>query len=343
MRIGPLEWEVLRRFDGTDPEQLLQRVERECGIRLAPQALAMFARRASNIGLLEQEGIRGTSRSRRRGLSWTLPLWNPEPAFTWCAPRVAVLFHPLSLALGAFVILIAGVRFVRVSPAHAATASGWSQLFAFLVLLNIVSIVHELGHGLALHRYGGCVREIGVRFVLGWPCWYCDISASYLLPRLRQRVAVLLAGPFFQAVVCALVVLLAAGSSESYLVALRMAAAMLGLFSVLNFFPFVRSDGYYLLTELARFPNLRAHAWRWLSSSVARNRMRAEMPRARRLGVAAYAVASAAFVLLVLVEAITVVGRVLAGSAHVSLRVVTATLSIIVILTTVIRGRSFTP
>jgi hypothetical protein len=71
--------------------------------------------------------------------------------------------------------------------------------------------------------------------------------------------------------------------------------------------------------------------------------MRADMPRRRRLGIAAYAVASAAFVFLVLGQAIAVVGRVLAGSAHISVRVVTAALSIIVILTTVIRARSFTP
>jgi putative peptide zinc metalloprotease protein len=343
VRIGSLEWEVLRRFDGSDLEHVLRRVERECGVRLALEELVRFAHQARDMGLLEQAGTQRTGRSRRRGVSWTLPLWNPERALTWCAPRMAILFHPLSLALGAVVIFIAAVRFVRVAASPAGTVSGWSQLLAFLVLLNFVSIVHEIGHALALHRNGGCVREIGVRFVLGWPCWYCDISGSYLLPRLRQRLAVLLAGPFFQAVACALVVLLTAGSSVSYLVALRTAAAMLGVFSALNFFPFVRSDGYYLLTELARIPNLRTHAWKWLSSSRARSRMRAEMPAVRRLVIAAYAIASFAFVLLVLGQAIAVVARVLAGSAHVSLRMVTATFSIIVILTTVIRARSFTP
>jgi hypothetical protein len=147
-------------------------------------------------------------------------------------------------------------------------------------------------------------------------------------------MAVLLAGPFWQAVACALLVIATTRSSQPHLVAVRTAATMLGLFSALNFFPFVPSDGYYMLTELARMPNLRTHAWRWLSSSVARGRMREELPRARRLAIGAYAVASAAFVLLVFAQAIVIVVRVLGGSAPGSFRLVTATLSIIVIVAT---------
>jgi putative peptide zinc metalloprotease protein len=344
VRIGLVEWEVLRRFDGTgDAGHVCERVERECGVRVLREELERLARGAANIGLLERPEKHTVRRSRWRGLSWSIPLWNPDRVFSWCAPRTAVLFRPASIVIGGLVVVIAAVTFIEASPAATSPRlPTWSQAVTFLVLLNIVSIVHECGHGLALHRYGGHVREIGVRFVVGWPCWYCDITESYLLPCLRQRVSVLLAGPLFQAVACA-VVILAAGGSDRRAVALRTVAAVLGALSILNFFPFVRSDGYYLLTELAGLPNLRRHAWHWISSSAARQRMRAGLPRVRRIVIATYAVASTAFVTLVLGRAVTVIGRVCVGAAHFSIGTLIAALGIAVVLTTVIRGRSFTP
>jgi hypothetical protein len=343
VRIGSVEWEVLRRFDGTDAGHVCERMERDCGVHLMREELERFAREAARIGLLECRGTPIGARSRWRGMTWSIPLWNPDRLFSRCAPLTAVLFRPASFVIGVLVIIMAAMTFIEASPAAASTPlPTWSHLVIFVLLLNIVSIVHECGHGLALHRYGGTVREIGVRLVVGWPCWYCDITESYLLPRLRQRVSVLLAGPLFQAVACA-VVILAAGGTDPRAVALRTVAAALGALSILNFFPFVRSDGYYLLTEVAGVPNLRRHAWNWIASSAARQRMRAGWPRVRRLVVATYAVASTVFVILVVGRAITLIGRVCFGAAQFSIGTLIAAVGIVVILTTVIRGRSLTP
>src|SRR5438034_519164 len=128
------------------------------------------------------------------------------------AARGSLLFHPLALGVGVLTIIVAVLTLVEAAPGSIPfPVPTQPQLIIFVILFNIVSIVHECGHGLALHRYGGSVREIGIRFVLGWPCWYCDITESYLLPHLKQRVAVIVAGPFLQAVVCAAAVLAARG------------------------------------------------------------------------------------------------------------------------------------
>jgi putative peptide zinc metalloprotease protein len=356
-RIGRVEWEVLRRFDGTNTELVRQRVERECGVRVALRELEAFARHARVIGLVECPESRTVARPRSprarpgiffvssclRGLSWNIPLWNPERVFAWCASRASFLFHPISIAAG--VLIVAAAAVTSAGAAHIQTAPhipGGVRLAMFLTLLNIISIVHECGHGLALHRWGGHVREIGVRFILGWPCWYCDITESYLLPQLRQRAAVILAGPFVQVVACAGVMLITHGSG-THLVAVHDAAALLGALSILNFFPLVPSDGYYLLTELAGMPNLRADAWSWLASGVARKRMRARLSVVRRMAIAAYAVASAGFVLLVLGRALTLIGQVFIGAGSVSFGTVASALSIVVIAATIFRSRSFIP
>jgi hypothetical protein len=212
----------------------------------------------------------------------------------------------------------------------------WWQLAVFLALLNIVSILHECGHGVALHRYGGRAREIGIRFILGWPCWYCDITESYLLSRRTQRITVLLAGPFVQAVVCGLIVLLA-WSAAPQAVLLRRAAIWLGAFSIANFFPLIPSDGYYLLTELVDMPNLRTHAWRWLTSARERRRARLERSRFHRMTVASYAIASCAFVVTAVVRIAMAIGGAVAGARPVSIRLEIAAVSLAVMLCAVVR------
>ena len=344
VRIGSLEWDVLRRFDGgAETEHVRKCMEHESGVRFTAQELELFARRACAVGLLECPGTSIVRRPRRRGLSWSIPLWNPERVFAWCAARASLLFHPLALTVGVLTIIVAVLTLVEAAPGSAPfPVPTQPQLVIFVILFNIVSIVHECGHGLALHRYGGSVREIGIRFVLGWPCWYCDITESYLLPHLKQRVAVIVAGPFVQAVVCAAAVLAARGG-DPHVVAVRSAAALLGLLTVLNFFPLVRSDGYYLLTELAGMPNLRTDAWRWLASSAARQRMFITMPKARRLAIIAYALASLGFLALVLDHAVILIARLFVAGDHLSIRTVTAALSVIMIFTTLLKGRSSTP
>jgi hypothetical protein len=159
---------------------------------------------------------------------------------------------------------------------------------------------------------------------------------------LKQRVAVIVAGPFLQAVVCAAAVLAAHGG-DPHVVAVRSAAALLGLLTVLNFFPLIRSDGYYLLTELAGMPNLRTDAWRWLASSAARQRMHITMPKARRLAITAYALASLGFLMLLLDHAVILIARMFVAGDHLSIRTVTAALSVIMIFTTLLKSRSSTP
>jgi putative peptide zinc metalloprotease protein len=343
VRAGAVEFELLRRFDGTDAAHVRCRLERECGIRLALGDVEEFARRAGDIGLLGWSGKEKVRRSRWRGVSWSLRLWNPDRVFSWCAPRAAFLFRTPSLLIAGLAIAVALATFVRTVPASSEShVASWSHVLIFLVLLNVVSIAHECGHGLALHRYGGHVPEIGVRFVLGWPCWYCDITESYLLPRMRQRVAVLVAGPFSQAVVCAAIILAARGPSR-YAVVLRTSAAVLGALTALNFMPFVRSDGYYLLTEIAGIPNLRKHAWNWLASVAARRRMHLGLSRPKCVIVAGYALASAGFLALVVGRAVALLGRVFAGKARFSVATIVAAITIVVIATTTFRGRSVTP
>ncbi len=135
---------------------------------------------------------------------------------------------------------------------------------------------------LTLHRFGGRVREMGLTTVALVPSFYCDITDSYLLPRKRQRIAVALAGPFAQAVVGALASIwlcLAPPSHRGAALCAWSATAVVGLLSIANLFPFARTDGYYVLTELLDLPNLRRLARRSTEELVDRRATRARRGR----------------------------------------------------------------
>src|SRR5205814_1717592 len=86
--------------------------------------------------------------------------WNPERLFTWCAPRASRLFHPLAVS-AALLLILAAVAVPAPDTALPRLSASY-HLMVFVVVLNLVSILHECGHGIALHHYGGSAREIGI-------------------------------------------------------------------------------------------------------------------------------------------------------------------------------------
>ena len=116
----------------------------------------------------------------------TMGIWNPERLFEWCAARISRLCYP-AIVCSVALIAIANATVPQGMSGGASIPIGMRAAL-FLLVLNIVSVAHECGHGIVLHRCGGSVREMGIRFVLGWPCWYCNITESYLLPRVRDRL-----------------------------------------------------------------------------------------------------------------------------------------------------------
>jgi uncharacterized GH25 family protein len=149
-----------------------------------------------------------------------------------------------------------------------------TRLVIIVATVLAVALVHEFAHALTLHRFGGRVREMGLTTVAFCPCFYCDITDSYLLPHRYQRIAVALAGPFAQAVLGGLATLwlfvdAAAPAPVRFAIA---CTAFSGLLSIANLFPFARTDGYFVLTELLEVPNLRRRArqqWRrWWSGAI---------------------------------------------------------------------------
>ena len=125
----------------------------------------------------------------------------------------------------------------------------------FLLVTGLVlfsGFFHELGHA-AGTRYGGASPGVmGVGIYLAFPAFYTDLTDSYRLNR-RGRLRSDLGGVYFNAVL----IVVAAGTYIPtrfgpllVFIVLSQAAALY------QFLPFIRLDGYYIMSDLIGVPNL---------------------------------------------------------------------------------------
>jgi len=124
-----------------------------------------------------------------------------------------------------------------------------------LLLFPIIilgAVCHEFGHASALRYGGGRARSIGAGLYLIYPAFYTDTTESYRLGR-WGRVRTDLGGFYFH-------LLFAVGLVGAYLRSgydvLLLAVLLINLDMARQLIPFVRLDGYWLLSDLTGIPDL---------------------------------------------------------------------------------------
>ena len=135
--------------------------------------------------------------------------------------------------------------------------------------LSVVSAVfHECGHAAGC-RYGGArPGKIGVGIYLVWPAFFTNVTDSYRLSR-AGRLRTDLGGLYFNAVfMLALAGIYAATSAE----VLLLVIALTHLEMLEQLLPFVRFDGYFILSDLIGVPDLFARVAPIVKSALPRGR-----------------------------------------------------------------------
>jgi putative peptide zinc metalloprotease protein len=151
-----------------------------------------------------------------------------------------------------------------------------AHMLAILGLMIASAAFHELGHAAAC-RYGGATPgSVGVGVYLIWPVFYNDITDSYRLGR-AGRLRTDLGGLYFNVVAILAVAGVYAATGVEPLLAFIL---LQQLQMLLQFMPWVRLDGYYVVSDLAGVPNLLGHIAPALRGLLPG---RGAVPRARRL------------------------------------------------------------
>ena len=137
-------------------------------------------------------------------------------------------------------------------------------LFMVLGLVVAATALHEVGHATAA-RYGGAKPGVmGAGIYVVWPAFYTDVTDAYRLNRLG-RLRTDLGGIYFNA-------LFALGTAGVYLLTgfePLLVVALVQHFQILQqLLPFLRLDGYYILSDLTGVPDLFARIGPTLKSLV---------------------------------------------------------------------------
>lgn len=274
-RLRAPEYYLLTRADGqVSVAEALALTNERFGIQIPPTMAQAFFEKMDCLLFFENPATeqalsRATSRTawRKRTL-WTIPVasFDPDAIVTRWTRRIRFVFNPYAIGLCLLFMVGAATIVTGQSGVWITNMAGIWRLTSIPLLLAAVmalAFVHEFGHALTLKFYGGATREMGFLLLYFQPCFYCNLSDSYLIPERSARVRIGLAGLFFQGLATAAAVVMWRMLEPGTLIAGFLwvfTAVSLAIF-VFNLNPLIKLDGYYILVDWLRIPNLRAKAF----------------------------------------------------------------------------------
>ncbi len=132
-----------------------------------------------------------------------------------------------------------------------------SQWLLLLSLAFIGVTFHEFGHASAAHYFGAKHGGIGGGFYLFMPVYFADVTDIWRLQK-RQRIIVNLAGMYFEFIYATVLILIGLIVTNNLIIIL---ACIYALSILRNLNPFIRSDGYWVLSDALEKPNLMHHGF----------------------------------------------------------------------------------
>lgn len=287
-RFFQIDWpsfEILSRWCVGDAERIAATVASETTLHIAADDVERLARFLDEHQLLQPRpgSAAGMAEAlqRRRGslahrllhhyLFFRIPLARPDRWLARWAGRLDFFYSRgfLMLTVAAGVLGLLGVyRQWEHFSATLVDLLSWEGMLAYGATVAAVKVLHELGHGFTARRYGCRVPTMGVAFLVLWPVAYTDTNEVWKLTRRDQRLHVAAAGIAVELMVAAWATLawvwLPEGGPKSAAFLLSTTTWIATL--AINASPFMRFDGYFLLADALRIPNLHERAFalaRW--------------------------------------------------------------------------------
>lgn len=279
LRLGLREFDWLTRLNG---QVHVREVAVELGVEehLVDELLRRFA--AAKLICFSEERVTVLpvnqaveAKLETRRVEWSqfgqlrIHLGQPKAILDRLAPLTRVLMSRLGVGSGLFLALMGLVlavgqsaEFGRVLQSFEWTA--W-QAVAIVSLLFATTLVHEFGHALVCDYFGAPVRSLGIMMYYLQPAAYADITDSWQLSNRWHRVAISFAGVYIQAIITSLAVGLwillgwTGRTADPLVMFILLNATMM----VFNLIPFVKLDGYWMLSNALGIANLRDRAMEW--------------------------------------------------------------------------------
>ncbi|WP_253206840.1 hypothetical protein [Bacillus toyonensis] len=110
-------------------------------------------------------------------------------------------------------------------------------------------------HAVICRYYGGKVTYIGFLLLCFSPALYTDVSSTRLFKSKKEKIIVFLAGAYFELTALSILLLLRF-SLEQYQLLIDIFVLSNTVAMITNFIPFIRLDGYWILSAATNITNL---------------------------------------------------------------------------------------
>jgi putative peptide zinc metalloprotease protein len=315
-RIGWLELEIISRWHLRTPEQIAARVTAETTLAATPEDVKRVDQFLENAHLLRASAPGATRRfvdrqaaAQQGWLLWLvhhylfirIPLIRPDRVLNGLLPRLRFAYTRTFVIITLCVGALGGVLTARQWDAFQNSFPWFFSLEGGLCVgaaLFLSKALHELGHGLTAKLFGCRVPTMGVALLVLAPVLYTDTSAAWRLRERHKRLAIGAAGVAAECCLAAYALLAWALLPDGILrsIAFLWATTTWLLSLLINLSPFLRFDGYYLLSDFMAVPNLQDRSF-----ALTRYRLREVLfglgdpppevwPRAMQVKLIAYAV-----------------------------------------------------
>lgn len=285
-RLGWLEFECLQRWSLANAGLIAEAIQRDTPLDADAEEIEDFGRFLDTHQLAKPRGGDGSRRMAHQKQAATpgfwrwllhnylfmrMPLVRPDPYLKRLLPWIDFLFQPQFLI---FILFAATLAVYLVSRQWSAFSHAFlyvltpEGILAAAGMLSLSKVIHELGHAFAASHFGCRVPSMGVALLLGFPVLWTDVTDAWRLPGRTERLIIDAAGMLAELALAALATLLwavlpdGAMRSGAYLLASTAWVVTLGI----NLNPFMRFDGYYLLSDSLDIANLQDRSFalaRW--------------------------------------------------------------------------------
>lgn len=288
-RIGWMDFEMLARWGLSNRAAVVQAVNEETTLQVEAADVDALVRFLEQNNLLKVNTTDAVNRLRQRHtqmqknpyewllhnyLFFRIPLVRPQlwlaalmPYLSWIFTRGTAIGIGAITLTGLFLVFRQWETFTSTVVEHLT----WKGFLGYAVALMLAKILHEFGHAVTATYHGVRVAHMGVAMLVLFPMLYTDTSESWKLTNPKKRLAIASAGILTELAIAGMATLAWSLAPEG---AFKSAVFFLATTSwiltvLLNISPFMRFDGYFILTDILDFPNLHER-----SGSLARTWMR---------------------------------------------------------------------
>ena len=175
--------------------------------------------------------------------------------------RILKIFLPLTFIISILLYFFINIKYQEHTIFE---VSIYDTVLVYIIIL-LIMIFHELGHSAASYSFKIKPKEIGFGFYIFFPVLYSNVTRIWKLDK-NQRVIVNIGGVYFQGIInvffLAFVVLNRDYNHITYLILLII---KMNLFMMAySLFPFVRNDGYWIVSDYTNILNLNKKSYSYI-------------------------------------------------------------------------------